>query len=128
MGTLKYILRVLLIKITLLYFALIFLNIVSIVIPGNNTLFDSLLLHANTIALFSFLPVSLLMLGIGIPYFRKCEKCGSKWQIFYEKDSGRDVSHPEYEHVFRIKECLSCRNHEVRHIKRKVKNNLPRKW
>ena len=128
MSTLKYILRILLVKIALLYFFLILLNIVSVVIPGNNALFDSLLLNANTIAIFSFFPVSLLMLEIGIPHFKKCKKCKSRWQIFYETDSGRDVSHPEYEHIFRITECLSCRNHEVRHIKREVKNDLPRKW
>ncbi|MFA5831217.1 MAG: hypothetical protein WC878_05300 [Candidatus Paceibacterota bacterium] len=126
MSTFKYILRILLVKITLIYFFLIVLNIVSVVIPGN-ALFDSFLFHANAIALLSFLPVSLLMLELGIPYFKKCEKCESRWQIFHEEDSGRDVSHPEYEHVFQIKECLSCRNQNVRHVKREVRNDLP-KW
>jgi hypothetical protein len=131
MSTLKNLLSWLFVAvITPLYSLLIILNLFSASSAEVHMMIISVLPIANTIAAIAFVPVIFLLSEIGIPCYKKCKKCGSRIQIYFEADSGRDASHPEYEHAYRIRECLSCHHRKTRHITRKVeeKNITPRMW
>ena len=118
MNTVKYIFWLILRKISFLYILLIIANVLSALFAGIGGTLAPMLPHANLIAILSFYPFVLFIVHFGIPYRKKCEKCGSKIQIFYELESGDDRKEPnKYEHFFRVTECPRCRNKEVRHIK-----------
>jgi hypothetical protein len=128
MDTLLRFLRILVSKITLIYLGLILVNAVAFFFGAPGTELDRMLSVVNDYAVLSFVPYLLLIYVVGIPYFSKCKKCGSRMQVQYQIENGRDASEPnKFEHYFNVKKCLSCSHKESIHVKKEITNNF-RTW